>query len=75
MNEINLPILPPHVTTRMNPEGITVSEISEMRKTSTAWYHLYVKAKKKVELKKWLSGVEAGKTERFVKGHQLSVIG
>ena len=36
----------PFVTTWMDLEGITLSEISQKGKTSTVYFHLHVKSKK-----------------------------
>ena len=35
------------MTTWMNPEGITLSEINQREEDKQAWYHLYVESKKK----------------------------
>ena len=38
----------PFLTTRMDREGILLSEISQMRKTNTIWFHTYVEYQKHI---------------------------
>ena len=42
----------PFVTRWIDPEGIMLSEISQIEKEDTVWCHLYVDSKKKKQMKK-----------------------
>ena len=54
----------PHVTTRMNLEGVMLSEISQTEKTNTEWSHLYVESKKQKKTNKHTKLIENRKRDQ-----------